>query len=66
MTNSRQFEHELVQKSVVGRHVADDYPQMVICVPGSREALQDFGTSSHPRNELRNEFFIVPIETPEG
>src|SRR3954468_24743023 len=62
IANAGNAEHEVVEESVVGRHVLHDDEQMVIGIARGRKALQHLTPRGHPRDELVDEFCVVPFQ----
>src|SRR4051794_31432779 len=62
IANAGNAEHEVVEESVVGRHVLHDDAQMVIGIARGRKALQHLAPRGYPRDELVDEFCVVPFQ----
>src|SRR5260370_11548636 len=62
VADAGDLEHEIVEESVVGRHVADDDPQVKVGIARRRKAFEYLRPPSNTRNELRDEFLVVAVE----
>ena len=62
MADSRNFEHEFIQKSVVGRHVADDDPEVIVSIARRRKAFQNLWPLANARDEFGYELLVVAVE----